>query len=77
MWLLFLVQIHLAQYPLDMGRDAGGAGGGKQLAVSLNAEGELNFDAIVKQGGNRDKVVHSSHLALVPKVDRMSAEVRV
>lgn len=67
-------EIHMAQFPLDMGRDAQGQGN-KQLAVALGSDGQLNYDAIVKQGGNRNRVVHSDHLALAPKVDRLGAEV--
>ncbi|GFR53009.1 hypothetical protein Agub_g15700 [Astrephomene gubernaculifera] len=66
-------EIHVAQYPLDMGKGSGGRGN-QQLAVTLNADGQINYDAIVKQGSNRDRVVHSDHSALVPKVDRLSKE---
>lgn len=67
-------EIHVAQYPLDMGKGSGQKGN-QQLAVTLNADGQINYDAIIKQGGNRDRVVHSDHKALVPKVDRLSKEV--
>lgn len=67
-------EIHMAQYPLDMGRDSQ-AQGSKQLAVSLGSDGQLNYDAIVKQGANRGRVVHGDHLALIPKIDRMSVDV--
>jgi SNW domain-containing protein 1 len=68
-------EIHVAQYPLDMGKGTGSKGN-QQLAVTLNADGQINYDAVVKQGSNRDRVVHSDHGALVPKVDRLSKEVR-
>lgn len=67
-------EIHVAQYPQDMGRPDKDDKGVKTLAVTINAEGELNFDAIVKQGQNRDKTVHASHKALVPKVDKLKPE---
>lgn len=66
-------EIHVAQYPLDMGK--GSTGGKQQLAISVNEKGEINYDAVVKQGQNKDRVVHSDHGALVPKVDRLSKEV--
>ncbi|GLC33946.1 hypothetical protein PLESTB_000821300 [Pleodorina starrii] len=66
-------EIHVAQYPLDMGK-GGGAKGNQQLAVTLNADGQINYDAVVKQGSNRDRIVHTGHGALVPKVDRLSKE---
>ncbi|MEW5302888.1 MAG: hypothetical protein WDW36_005628 [Sanguina aurantia] len=52
----------------------GQAKGSKTLAVTVNAEGQVNYDAIVKQGANRDKLVYSDHKALVPKVDLLSKE---
>ncbi len=67
-------EVHVAQYPLGMGRpDA--RRGDKTLAVTMNAEGKVNYDAVLKQGANAGKIVHAEHGALVPKVDRMSAEV--
>lgn len=73
-------EIHVAQFPLDMGRSSstdgmGQAKGTKTLAVTVNSEGHVNYDAIVKQGANRDKLVYSDHKALVPKVDLLSKEV--
>lgn len=67
-------EIHVAQYPLDMGRPDQ-ARGKQTLALSINSEGKVAYDALLKQGGNRNKVVHSEHRALIPKVDRLSAEV--
>ncbi|GIL60468.1 hypothetical protein Vafri_15027 [Volvox africanus] len=66
-------EIHVAQYPLEMGKGSGSKGS-QQLAVTLNADGQINYDAVVKQGSNRDRIVHSDHGALVPKVDRLSKE---
>jgi SNW domain-containing protein 1 len=68
-------EIHVAQYPLDMGKSGAGGGGQKQLAVTVNADGEVNYDSIVKQGSNRDRIVHSGHGALVPKLDKLNKEV--
>lgn len=69
-------EIHVAQYPLDMGRpDVARGPGNKTLAVSVNADGEVAYDAILRQGSHKDKVIHADHKALVPKVDRLSKEV--
>ena len=38
----------------------------------MNAEGEVNYDAIVRQGKNAGKVVASTHGALVPKLDTLN-----
>jgi SNW domain-containing protein 1 len=75
----------VAQYPLDMGRPdkrgGAGAGGGSKadqtLALTVNAEGDINYDAIIKQGKNAQKWIASTHGALVPKLDRLNAEVRL
>jgi hypothetical protein len=51
--------------------------GQRTLAVSVGSDGNASYDAIVQQGGNRAKIVHTGHLALVPKVERMSKEVGI
>jgi SNW domain-containing protein 1 len=67
-------EIHVAQYPLDMGRpDA--IRSARTLAVSINGEGQVNYNALVQQGSNKGKIVHSEHTAIVPKVDRLTNEV--
>ena len=50
-------EIHVAQYPLDMGKST--AQGSKTLALSTNANGQVTHDALVKQGGNKDRIVHT------------------
>lgn len=67
-------EIHVAQYPLEMGR-ADAKRGAKTLAVTTGHDGSASYDAVVKQG-KAHAVVHTGHLALVPKVERMSKEVR-
>jgi len=65
----------VAQYPLEMGKPDS-IRSSKTLAVSMNAEGHVAYDALVKQGSNRGKTVYADHRALVPKVDKLSKEVR-
>jgi hypothetical protein len=49
---------------------------GKQtLAVAVDIEGNANYDAIVRQGARANKVVHTGHQALIPKVDLMDPSV--
>jgi hypothetical protein len=68
-------EVHVAQYPLDMGRgDA--TRSGKTLAVSVGVDGEASYEAILRQGSNRDKIIHSDHKAIVPKLDLMDPKVR-
>lgn len=63
-------EIHIAQYPLDMGRDKSGKPGSKILPVTVDAHGNVAYDAIVKQNENARKVVHSQHKDLIPKILR-------
>ena len=73
-------ECHVAQYPLDCGRKGatGGAGGAKSgvVAVTVKEDGSVDYSAIVKQGANAKKVVHTGHNALVPKLHDMTEEVR-
>ncbi|KAK6925085.1 SKI-interacting protein SKIP, SNW domain [Dillenia turbinata] len=66
-------EIHVAQYPLDMGRKDSKPGT-KILPVTVNANGEVAFDAIVKQSENKNKIVYSQHKDLVPKILREAQE---
>lgn len=63
-------EIHIAQYPLDMGRAKGAKPGSKILPVTVDAHGNLAYDAIVKQNENAKKIVHSQHKDLIPKILR-------
>ncbi|XP_030472649.2 SNW/SKI-interacting protein [Syzygium oleosum] len=63
-------EIHIAQYPLDMGRDKSGKPGSKILPVTVDAHGNVAYDAIVKQNENAKKVVHSQHKDLIPNILR-------
>ena len=51
-------EIHVVQYPLDMGRP--GAKSTAVVSVDVDDKGEVRFDAIVKQGANRTKDVKTS-----------------
>ncbi|KAL2641422.1 hypothetical protein R1flu_009009 [Riccia fluitans] len=61
-------EIHVAQYPLGMGRKEEDKVDTKILPVSVDAEGHIAFDAIVKQAENASKVVYSKHRDLAPKI---------
>ncbi|GLJ15368.1 hypothetical protein SUGI_0252100 [Cryptomeria japonica] len=61
-------EIHVAQYPLDMGRKEEKKDT-KILPVSVDAQGNIAFDAIVKQNENASKIVYSQHRDLVPKIE--------
>ena len=66
-------EVQVVQFPLGMGRpDKAGKGGAGTLAVTVGSDGGINYDAVVKQGRNRDKVVAATHGAMVPKLDRLT-----
>ena len=70
-------EIHVAQYPLDMGRpDRRNTGRGREeqtLALTVNAEGDVNYDAIVRQG-QKNAWIATGHKAIVPKLDKLNYE---
>ncbi|PWY99755.1 hypothetical protein BCV70DRAFT_200666 [Testicularia cyperi] len=62
-------ECHVAQYPLDMGREKFGSAGNK-LAIRVDAEGNKRYDAIVQQGLRKGQVVQSQYKDLVPLAQR-------
>ncbi|CAI5960091.1 unnamed protein product [Closterium sp. NIES-65] len=60
-------EIHVAQYPLEMGRKQEKVTN-KVLPVTVDGEGNIAYDAIVKLGENSQKVVYSQHKDLIPKI---------
>ncbi|NXE76855.1 SNW1 protein, partial [Cochlearius cochlearius] len=72
-------EIHVAQYPLDMGRKKKMS---NALAVQVDAEGKIKYDAIARQGQSKDKVIllQICRLACIPgkvvSVNCMKMEVR-
>ncbi|KAF3441876.1 hypothetical protein FNV43_RR15791 [Rhamnella rubrinervis] len=61
-------EIHIAQYPLDMGRNKSSKPGSKILPVTVDAHGNIAYDAIVRQNENSKKIVYSQHKDIIPKV---------
>ncbi|KAI9863566.1 MAG: mRNA splicing protein [Trichoglossum hirsutum] len=64
-------EIAVAQYPLDMGRKP--TSNSNALAVQVDAEGKVKYDAIARQGHNDKRIVHASFKDLIPL--RQRAEV--
>ncbi|XP_041354026.1 SNW domain-containing protein 1-like [Gigantopelta aegis] len=58
-------EIHVAQYPLEMGLKKTTS---NSLAVQLDHQGKIKYDAIARQGHGKDKVIHSRPGDLVPKM---------
>lgn len=61
----------VAQYPLDMGRKSGGSS--TALALQVDAEGKVQYDAIARRGHNDKRIIHSSFKDLIPLRQRADA----
>ncbi|KAG9451926.1 hypothetical protein H6P81_004830 [Aristolochia fimbriata] len=66
-------EIHVAQYPLGMGRK-NEKPGSKILPLTVDSQGNVAFDAIVKQNENASKIVYTQHKDLIPKFLREEEE---
>ncbi|KAL4804917.1 Pre-mRNA-processing protein 45 [Aspergillus unguis] len=63
-------EILVAQYPLDMGRK-GTQSTSNALAVQVDAEGKVKYDAIARRGHSDDRIVHASFKDLIPLRQRV------
>ncbi|KAM0196927.1 hypothetical protein ACHAPA_006157 [Fusarium lateritium] len=64
-------EIPIAQYPLEMGKK--GANSSNALAIQVDAEGKVKYDAIARQGHNESRIVHTSFKELIPLRQRADA----
>ncbi|KAI7831402.1 SKIP/SNW domain-containing protein [Gamsiella multidivaricata] len=64
-------EIHTAQYPLDMGRKKKAATkAGSTIALQVDAQGNVAYDAIAKRGHSSKQIVQSQFKDLVPLNER-------
>ena len=63
-------EIHVAQYPRDLGRKDGKGkhARGQTLALGVSGTGGVDYGALHRQGGNRGKTVYADHSAIVPSL---------
>lgn len=61
-------EIHVAQYPLEMGRNKSSKPGSKILPVTVDAHGNVAYDAIVRQNENAKKIVYTQQKDLIPRI---------
>jgi SNW domain-containing protein 1 len=54
----------VAQYPLDMGRKS--TSSSNALAIQVDGEGKVNYDAIARRGHSASRIVQSSFKDLIP-----------
>ncbi|KAK7331026.1 hypothetical protein VNO77_25235 [Canavalia gladiata] len=59
-------EIHVAQYPLDLGRASKSSS--NILPVTVDAHGNVAYDAIVRQNENAKKIVYTQQKDLIPKI---------
>ncbi|KAH6893283.1 SKIP/SNW domain-containing protein [Thelonectria olida] len=64
-------EIPVAQYPLDMGKK--GATTSNALAIQVDSEGKVKYDAIARQGHGEGRIVHTSFKELIPLQQRADA----
>lgn len=55
----------MAQFPLGLGKPK--AKNSNALAVHLDQDGRVKYDSLVRQGHDKDRIVHSKFQDLVPK----------
>ena len=60
-------EIHVAQYPLNLGRPEHERKKSNALAVQLDETGKVKYDVIARQGHGKDKIVYSKFTDLLPK----------
>ncbi|KFA77713.1 hypothetical protein S40288_00417 [Stachybotrys chartarum IBT 40288] len=64
-------EIPIAQYPLDMGKKT--ATTSNALAVQVDSEGKVKYDAIARQGHSDSRIIHTSFKDLIPLRQRADA----
>ncbi|KAK0820595.1 mRNA splicing protein [Friedmanniomyces endolithicus] len=65
-------EIPVAQYPLDMGKK-GAASSSNALAIQVDGEGKVKYDAIARRGHSDTRVIHASFKDLIPLRQRADA----
>ena len=65
-------EVPVAQYPLDMGRK-GGSSSSNALAIQVDGEGKVKYDAIARRGHGENRIIHASFKDLIPLRQRADA----
>lgn len=64
-------EVPIAQYPLDMGKKSSTTS--NALAIQVDAEGKVKYDAIARQGHGDGRIIHTSFKDLIPLRQRADA----
>jgi SNW domain-containing protein 1 len=59
-------EIHVAQYPLGLGRPDSGGKKSNALALQTDSTGKVKYDIIARQGHSKDKIIYSNINQLLP-----------
>ncbi|KAJ6618828.1 pre-mRNA-processing protein 45 [Mycena sp. CBHHK59/15] len=62
-------ECHVAQYPLELGKKKGSSG--NTLALQVDSEGNVRYDAIAHQGQRADKIIQSQFKDLRPSEEEV------
>ena len=65
-------EVPVVQYPLEMGKK-GTAKTSNALALQVDAEGKVKYDAIARQGHSDNRIIHSNFKDLIPLRQRADA----
>ncbi|GAA5813830.1 hypothetical protein MFLAVUS_007317 [Mucor flavus] len=70
-------EVHIAQYPLGMGRKDSKVNDSKggALTLQVDSDGNVKYDAIARQGHGDDRIIHSSYKDMVPFQERKDVDV--
>lgn len=64
-------EVHVAQYPADMGRKTNSSS--NALVLQVNEEGKINYKAIAERGHRENRIIHSEFKDLIPLRQRADA----
>lgn len=66
-------EVHVAQYPLNMGRKSQKKTVNNALTLQVDSEGQAKYDAIAKRGHSTARIVQTSYQDLIPLRQRANA----
>eukprot|EP00485_Elphidium_margaritaceum_P011859 CAMPEP_0202704126 /NCGR_PEP_ID=MMETSP1385-20130828/16873_1 /ASSEMBLY_ACC=CAM_ASM_000861 /TAXON_ID=933848 /ORGANISM="Elphidium margaritaceum" /LENGTH=676 /DNA_ID=CAMNT_0049362085 /DNA_START=29 /DNA_END=2055 /DNA_ORIENTATION=- len=69
-------EIHIKQYPLDMGRKSSTKSSLGVVPLRVNEKGEVEYDAILRENMRKEQIMHSKYTDLLPKEINESDLVR-
>ena len=62
-------EIHIKQYPLNMGRKNNNNNNTNVVPLKVDINGNVQYDQILREGMRKDQIVHSKYSDLKPKIN--------